>query len=195
LDPSHFPRLGASGGPSAKVTEVDYTYDALERMLTQRDADAQPIRVTRYAYNAAGFPDTVTDPRGIITKTLEDALGRVTTSILGYNANDTNLPNGLRKTTTQYDGLNHVTSVTTNTTSTSGGAWGSTTNYVYGVTTANGNTINSNDLLFQIQYPGPDAEAEKVTSINSGFLSKTVDVTWMSPFQPPETIPMETRQL
>jgi RHS repeat-associated protein len=58
-----------------------YTYDALDRRLTvtQPDPDGAGILtspVTTYAYNTAGWLETVTDPLSRVTKTEYDRLGR-----------------------------------------------------------------------------------------------------------------------
>jgi len=43
------------------------------------------VLVTSTAYTAAGWVDTVTDPRGLVTKTFEDNLGRTTKTVEAYD--------------------------------------------------------------------------------------------------------------
>lgn len=67
--------------------------------------------VTSYGYDPAGRLQTVTDPKGIKTKTFYDALGRTTKTIEAYadgtpsNADD-------RTTLYTYDGSNHTLTMT-----------------------------------------------------------------------------------
>src|SRR5260370_11021416 len=82
--------------------------------------------VTSYAFTAAGFIDSVTDPRGIVQKNFYDNLGRVTKTIEDYT--DGNPTNNSNKTTEYtYDGDNNMLTVKADM---PGGAY-ETTGYVY----------------------------------------------------------------
>src|SRR5262249_47347447 len=92
----------------------------------------------------------VTDPRGLITKTDYDLLGRTVRTIDAF----TNFaPSDSADQTTEYtyDGDNNQL---TETADLPDGAY-QTTRYVYGVTPAGGSDINSNDILAAVQYPDP----------------------------------------
>jgi hypothetical protein len=58
-------------------------------------------------YNAAGWVDTVTDPRNIQAKDFYDNLGRVTKTVEAYDGGS--ITSNTNKTTEySYDGMNHV---------------------------------------------------------------------------------------
>jgi RHS repeat-associated protein len=106
--------------------------------------------VTGYAYNAAGWVQDTTDPNGIDTRTLYDNLGRVTKTIQDYT--DGTVTAETNATTDySYDGNNNVLTVQADE---PGGSYQRTA-YVYGVTTAGGSAVNSNDLLAAVQHPDP----------------------------------------
>src|SRR5207244_2671873 len=104
--------------------------------------------VTSYAYNPAGWVQDVTDPRGIVTRTVYDALHRRTSTIEAYTGG---VPNGSSDRTTAYtyDGSNHVLTLK----AFLDASQFELTQYVYGVSTAAGSNINSNDLLASTIYP------------------------------------------
>jgi RHS repeat-associated protein len=120
--------------------------------------------VASYAYNAAGWLETVTDPRGIASRTEYDAKGRVVKEIAAYTNGV--VTNNTNKTVRYgYDGSDHLTSLTVDLP----GGGVQQTQWVYGVTTAGGNGVTSNDLLREVRHPDPAtglasaSEAETVT--------------------------------
>ncbi len=154
--------------PEARVYYEAYYYDADNRQTADVNvgtnggtaytrpstapSSSTTVLVTLTAYNAAGLVDTITDPRGIVTKEYEDNLGRVTKTIEDYT--DGTPTNSSNKTTEfTYDGDGHTLTVKADLTS---GAY-EETQYVYGVTTSGGSTINSNDLLATVEYPDPSS--------------------------------------
>src|SRR5262249_4312490 len=92
--------------------------------------------------------DTVTDPRGLVAKTVQDNLGRTTKTVEAYDggaqANTTN-----KTTEYTYDGSGHVLTLQADE---PGGAY-EQTQFVYGVTTSGGSDLNSNDVLAATRYP------------------------------------------
>ena len=114
-------------------------------------APSDTALVTSYVYNSAGWVQDVTDPRGIDTRTLYDALGRTTETIQAYTGAAEGTENDVA-TEYGYDGDGNVVYVQADEPN---GAYQKTA-YVYGVTTASGSAINSNDLLAADRAPGPD---------------------------------------
>jgi RHS repeat-associated protein len=106
--------------------------------------------VTNYAYNVAGWVQDVTDPRGIDARTLYDNLGRTTKTISNYTGNAETAQSDVAIEYT-YDGAGHTLTVQADEPN---GAY-QRTQYVYGVTTATGSGINSNDILAAVQHPDP----------------------------------------
>ena len=106
------------------------------------------VLVTSTTYNSMGMTDAVTDPRGVVAKTFYDNLGRTTSSIAAYTDGT---PTSSTNQTTRYtyDGDGHTLTMTA---ALPGGTF-QTTAYVYGVTTAGGSAVNSNDLLAKTEYP------------------------------------------
>jgi RHS repeat-associated protein len=98
----------------------------------------------------AGREQQVTDPRGLVTKTDYDLLGRTVRTMQAFTAFS---PSNAADLTTEYtyDGDNNRLTVKVDL---PGGAY-QTTQYVYGVTTAGGSTVNSNDILAATRYPDP----------------------------------------
>jgi RHS repeat-associated protein len=163
---------GALGNPTtspkARVSYVADYYDAANRLTAEADvgtnggsAYTRPssaptgsatVLVTSDAYNAAGWVSSTTDPRGIVTNDYYDNLGRVTKTIEDYT---TGTPSNSSDKTTEYtyDGDGHTLTVQADLT---GGAY-ERTQFVYGVTTAGGSAVNSNDLLAAIKYPDPSS--------------------------------------
>jgi RHS repeat-associated protein len=162
--------LGALGNPTtAPKARVYYSasyFDAADRLTASVDvgtnggtawtrpatapAPSDTVLVTQYAYNAAGWQDTVTDPRGLVSKSFYDNLGQVTKAVEAYDGGaQTNTTN--KTTEFTYDGDGNLLTLQADQ---PGGAF-QRTQYVYGVTTASGSTVNSNDLLASVQYPDP----------------------------------------
>ncbi len=106
--------------------------------------------VTTYAYNGMGQVQDVTDPMGIVNRTYYDNLGRATETIQDYT-DGTETDESNITTEYGYDGDNNVVYVRADE---PGGAY-QQTQYVYGVTTASGSGVNSNDILSAIQHPDP----------------------------------------
>jgi RHS repeat-associated protein len=156
-----------SSVPHARVSFVASYYDAANRLIATVNAGTNggtpwsrpatvPLRsdtllVTTDVYNAAGWVQDVTDPRGLIMHTLYDNLGRTTATTENYSPGNPN-PNASNRTTEYtYDGDNHVL---TQKADLPGGAF-QTTQYVYGVSTGTGSDLNSNDLLAAVNHPDP----------------------------------------
>jgi YD repeat-containing protein len=170
---------GALGNPTtapkARVSYLADYYDLANRLTAEVDvgtnggsAYTRPssvptgsatVLVSSTAYNAAGWVDTTTDPRGIVTKDYYDNLGRVTKTIEDYT--DGTVTNNTNKTTEYtYDGDGHTLTVQADLVS---GAY-EKTQFVYGVTTAGGSGLNSNDILAAEKYPDPSSGNPSTTS-------------------------------
>jgi YD repeat-containing protein len=117
---------------------------------TSPPAPSATALVTTYGYNAAGWVQDVTDPLGLDTRTLYDALGRTTKTISNYTGGAETTTSDVATEYT-YDGDNHVLTVQADE---PGGSY-QRTQYVYGVTTATGSNINSNDILAAVEHPDP----------------------------------------
>jgi RHS repeat-associated protein len=161
---------GALGTPTSGVNARVYYaaayYDNADRLIADVNAgtnggtawtrpssvpaSSATLLVTNYVYNAAGWVQDVIDPMGIDDRTNYDNLGRVTQTIQDYT-NGTETTETNISTKYGYDGNDHVTSVQADE---PGGSYQKTA-YVYGVTTAGGNGVNSNDILSAVQHPDP----------------------------------------
>src|SRR5262249_52036631 len=115
----------------------------------------------------------VTDPRGLVSKTDYDAAGR---RIRTVSACTDFAPSGADDATTEfsYDGAGHLLTYQ------AVGADGAyqQTQYVYGVTTAGGSGVNSNNLLAEVRWPekttGAASSSEKETyTVNALGQTKT----------------------
>jgi RHS repeat-associated protein len=185
---------GALGSPNttpkARVYYAAAYYDAANRLTASVDvgtnggtaytrpstvpAASDTVLVTALAYNAAGWLDTTTDPRGIVHKDVYDNLGQVTKSIDAYTGGP---PGTSTDNTTEftYDGDGHTLTVQAD----QPGGGVEQTKYVYGVTTAGGSDVNSNDLLAAVYHPDPttgqpsSAQADRYT-VNALGQAKTV---------------------
>jgi RHS repeat-associated protein len=156
--------------PTARVSYTAAYYDAADRLTASVDvgtnqgvswtrpssvpARSDTVLVTSYQYNAAGWVQDVLDPRElspgqpIDTRTTYDALGRTTKTVLNYTGNPETAQSDVA-TVYSYDGSNHVLKVQAD----EPGGNSEQTQYVYGVTTAGGSAVNSNDLLAQVRQP------------------------------------------
>src|ERR1019366_4100884 len=121
---------GALGTPTSGVgARVYYAasyYDNADRLTATVDvgtnggpawtrpttppAPSDTALVTSYAYNAAGWVQDTTDPRGIDTRTYYDALGRTTETVSNYTGNAETASSDVATEYT-YDGDNHVLTV------------------------------------------------------------------------------------
>ena len=98
----------ATTGPQARVSYVASYYDAADRLTASVDfgtnggaAFTRPssvpdrsdtVLVTSYTYNDAGEVGQTTDPKGIVTQTSYDVLGRPTQTIDAYDSVDQRRP-------------------------------------------------------------------------------------------------------
>ncbi len=183
----------------ARASHATYYYDAARRLIHAVDfgtngglpfvrptaaalTRSDIALVTSYDYNDAGLVDQVTDPSGVKTRTLYDALGRAVEVVA--NADAIGVPTASTNNTTRYayDGLDRVLTVTA---VTPAGAPDQVTTYVYGVATATGSLVNSNGLLWKIVQPDASAvtytynalgEAVGATDANGTVHSYTYDV-------------------
>ena len=126
------------------------------------------VLVASYTYDAAGWLQSTTDPRGLVDEQTYDGLDRLTQDIQDFTDG---VPTTDSNQTTQYtyDGDNNVLTVTALQAS---GTPSQTTQYIYGVTTAGGSAINSNDLLAATLYPDqttgqPSASQEETYTYNA----------------------------
>ncbi len=135
---------------------------ALSACRTGSSADwAAPALVNSDTYNDAGWVAQTTDPKGLVTQTNYDALGRPAQVIDAYDASiDSGLPTASANQTTDYtyDGLGHTLTVTADMPA---GTDDQTTTYTYGVTTSGGSGLDDNDLLASLAQP--DASASTYT--------------------------------
>jgi RHS repeat-associated protein len=145
----------STGQAKARASYVANYYDAANRLTDSVNvgtnggtAYARPttvpdrsdtVLVTHTDYNAAGWAGAVTDPRGLVSQTSYDLLGRVTQTVEDFSGDGTPTDSTNQTTAYTYDGAGHVLTLTA---VLPAGAT-QTTQYVYGVT----GTINSNDLL------------------------------------------------
>jgi RHS repeat-associated protein len=164
----------ASTGVKARVTYAASYYDGADRLTGVVDVGSNggssytrpssapsrsdTVLVTTTAYNSAGLAWKLTDPRGIETRSTFDALGRVTKTIENYVdgvVSDTD------DKTTEFT-YNAVGRTTVKVNLPSSGQ--QVTEWVYGVTTAGGSGLNSNDLVKEVRYPDPSTGASSSSS-------------------------------
>jgi len=155
--------------PKARVSYSASYYDAANRLTADVNVGtnggssytrpssvpsrSDTVLVASYTYDAAGRQDTVTDPRGIVTKSTYDLLGRTTKLVEAYDASvNSGNPSGANNRTTLYT-YNGNSAIRTIDAEMPSGTNDQITAYVYGVTTSGGSDINSNDLLTAVHYP------------------------------------------
>ncbi|MFL5241992.1 MAG: RHS repeat domain-containing protein [Gemmataceae bacterium] len=169
---------GALGNPTtAPKARVSYTasyYDLANRLTGSVDVGtnggtawtrpssvptaSDTVLVTLTGYNAAGWVNSITDPRGIVEQKSYDNLGELTQTIEAYtNGTPTTTTN--KTTNYTYDGDGHQLTLQAVET---GGA-SETTKWIYGVTTTGGSDVNSNSILATVQYPDPSTGAPSST--------------------------------
>jgi RHS repeat-associated protein len=153
-----------TSGIEARVSSTANYFDSADRLIASVDvgsnggsgwsrpstipAPTASVLVTTMAYNAAGWVQDVTDPMGIDARSYYDNLGRTTKSVQDYT-NGTVTAESNATMEFGYDGDNNVVFVQADE---PGGA-SQRTQYVYGVSTASGSGVNSNDLLAAKQHP------------------------------------------
>jgi RHS repeat-associated protein len=158
--------LTSSTRPSRSAYQASY-YDAANRLTASVNvgtnggvAYARPSTVparsdtalvTTYAYDAAGRVQDVTDPRGIVSRTLSDALGRTTATIANYTGG---APGAQADVTTLFT-FDFAGRLASRTAVQPAGTPSQVTGYVYGVSPATGSAIASNDILAETRYPDP----------------------------------------
>ena len=180
-----------STGPLARVSYQAYYYDLADRLTASADvgtnggtAYARPssvparsdtVLVTGYGYDAAGNVEDVTDPKGIVTRTSHDALGRATQTVEDYT-DGTPTDNSNKTTRYAYDGNDNLVALTV----VLPGGGQQQTKYVYGVSTATGSAIDSNDVLGAVQHPDPTtgaASSSQQETYTVNALGQTVTAT------------------
>jgi RHS repeat-associated protein len=155
-----------TSGIGARVYYAAAYYDNADRLIADVDAgtnggtawtrpssvpaSSATLLVSNYVYNGAGYVQDIIDPQGIDDRMLYDNLGRTTETIQDYT-DGTETADSNIATEYGYDGNDNVIYVRADE---PGGSY-QQTNYVYGVTTAGGSGVNSNDILAAIQHPDP----------------------------------------
>ncbi|MBY0526219.1 MAG: SBBP repeat-containing protein [Gemmataceae bacterium] len=183
--------LGDAGTtPKARVTYAAAYYDLADRLTATVDVGtnggsaytrpgsvpsrSDTVLVSSVTYDASGWAQDVTDPRGLVDRTLYDRLGRTTTTIGNY-VDGTPSAGDDRTLRYTYDGNDNVLTVTADLPS---GTNDQTTQYVYGVTAGTGSDITSNDILAEVRYPDPTTGAassseKEVYTVNALGETKT----------------------
>jgi YD repeat-containing protein len=128
--------------------------------------------ITSYAYNDMGLVQDVTDPQGIVNRTLYDNLGRTTKTIQNYTDGTETAESNIT-TEYGYDGNNNVLYVQADQ---PGGSYQKTA-YVYGVTTTGGSGVNSNDILSAVQHPDPTTGNPSSSQQDSQLVDALGEVT------------------
>lgn len=186
---------GALGSPSsgigARVSYAAAYYDLADRMTASVNVGtnggsaytrpstapsrSDTVLVTSATYDAAGRVYEATDPRGIVSRTTYDALGRTTNTVENYT--DGTPSDGDDKTTEYAYGPAGMTTLTAKLT----GGGGQTTQWAYGVTAGSGSAITSNDVVGATRRPDPatgaagTSEQETVTVNALGQAATSTD--------------------
>ena len=155
----------ASSGIRARVSTSTAYYDAADRLTASVDlgtnggspyirpatppAPSDVALVSSYSYDSAGRLKDVTDPRGLVARTLYDALGRRTRTIANATGG---APGTSTDVTTNYtyDGNSNLLTLEA---VQPAGTPSQITRFLYEARTATGSAINSNDLLTGKQFP------------------------------------------
>jgi RHS repeat-associated protein len=159
----------ATTSPKARVSYMAYYYDAVNRKTADVNVgtnggssytrpSSEPSRsdtvlVTDYGHNAAGWLETTTDPRAIVSKTYYDNLGRTTKTIEDYT-DGTPTDSSNKTTEFTFDGDGHMLTLKADLPSSAY----EETQWNYGVTTSSSG-VNSNDILASMEYPDPSTGA------------------------------------
>jgi len=163
----------ATTGNKARVSYAANYFDAADRITATVNVGTNggsaytrpstvPSRsdtalVTSYAYAAGGWVQDTTDPKGLVTRTTTDNLGRVTKQVENYtNGTVTDTSNK----TTEFP-YNAVGRTTVKVVLPSSGQ--QVTEWVSGVTTGSGNPFHSNDLVKEVRYPDATTGASRST--------------------------------
>ncbi|WP_020476098.1 MBG domain-containing protein [Zavarzinella formosa] len=180
-----------STGNKARVSYQASYYDDADRLTASEDvgtnggsAFTRPGEpddrddthlITSYGYDAAGRLQTTTDPMGLVSKTYYDAAGRTVKTIENYV--DGTVSDGDDKTVEYVYGANgQMQKLQAKLT----GGGQQETGYVYGVTTGQGSTLDSNEIAYQTQYPDAttgNASAGDVESTTVNNLGQTLTQT------------------
>jgi RHS repeat-associated protein len=177
---------GALGTPTtgtkARVSFIAAYFDAANRMTASVNvgtnggtayvrpstvpARSDTVLVTGYGFDDGGRVQDVTDPRGIVTRTVHDLLGRTTASILNYTGGAPGAQSDVT-TTFQFDAAGRLASRTAVQPS---GTPSQVTGYVYGVSPTTGSAMASNDVVATTKYP------DRVTGLPSSTDVETYTV-------------------
>ena len=183
------PAGGTNADLAARIYYTATYYDAADRVIATVNAGTNPTGtngaaerwarpstapvsglltpVSLYSYNAAGEVYQTTDANGNITADFYDSLGRLTEIVASYGT----LSADLNQTTLYtFDGLGDQTSMTAEDPSTGN----QTTTYIYGVSTATGSLITSNDLLYQTVYAPVSGLPSPVSSNTYNALGQVI---------------------
>lgn len=179
------PLGNASGNqPKARVYNVGYYYDIAGRTTDvvnvgtngnatwtlpgNAPARSDTVLRTSYGYGSNGMVANVTDPKGIVTRTTHDAMGRTLTTVEDSG--------GANKTVVYTYGNAGMTSLTAVNASTGN----QTTEWVYGVTVAGGSGLNSNDIVGETWHPNPangTANSTLKDTVKVSALGQTLEAT------------------
>ena len=178
----------ATTSPKARVSYAAAYYDGLDRPTATVDVgtnggaaysrpDSPPTPpdtalVSSINYNAAGWESSVTDPRGIVNATNYDNLGRVVQTIAAYTDG---VPTANTNSTTNYsyDGNDNLLTYA----AVEPGGQQQVTQYVYGVSPAQGSDLTSNDILAAVVHPDPGTGQNRTDSYTVNALGETKTAT------------------
>jgi len=152
-------------GNKARVSYVAGYFDAANRMTASANVGtnggvayvrpgtvpgrSDTVLVTSYSFDDGGRLQDTTDPRGIVTRSLYDLMGRTTASILNYTGGAPGAQTDVA-TTFQFNTSGQLASRTAVQPS---GTPSQVTGYVHGVSPSTGSGITSNDVMAATQYP------------------------------------------
>lgn len=187
-----------SGTPKARVSYTAFYYDKANRLTDIVDVGtnagssytrpssaptnrSNTLLLTHYDFDDANGVTTVTDPKGIASKTYFDLAGRTAKTISAYVDGT---PSAADDQTTEYayDGSDHVLTMKAVLPNSGTNSVFQTTQYVYGVTAGGGSDITSNDLLKEIRYPdkatgSPSTNSANIESFRYNALGETTEMT------------------